>query len=118
MTSINATPTRISAKPSAPLPTISQALDITIARVDIFGGEPVVNDYRFDEKMFTDGTMSFKSFDGYTEEWTDFVYPNRDESIVPPYKHPYDVFFRSKFTTCRITQMRFLSANHFSLVCY
>ena len=70
-----------------------QAMDIAIARVDIFGGEPVVNDYRFDEKMFTDGTMSFKSFDGYTEEWADFVYLNRDESIVPPYEHHYDVVY-------------------------
>lgn len=71
----------------------NQAMDIAIARVDIFGGEPVVNDYRFDENMLTDGTMSFKSFDGYTEEWADFVYLNRDESIVPPYEHPYDVVY-------------------------
>ena len=70
-----------------------QATDIAIARVDIFGGEPVVNDYWFDENMLTDGTMSFKSFDGYTEEWADFVFLNRDESIVPPYKHPYYVVY-------------------------
>ena len=37
--------------------------------------------------------MSFRSFDGYTEEWADFVYLNRDESIVPPYEHPYDVVY-------------------------
>ena len=70
-----------------------QAMDIAIARVDIFGGESVVNDYWFDENMLTDGTMSFKSFDGYTEEWADFVYLNRDESIVPPYMHSYDVVY-------------------------
>ena len=71
----------------------NQAMDIAIARVDIFGGEPVVNDYQFDENMLTDGTMSFKSFDGYTEEWADFVYQHRDETIVPPYMHSYDVVY-------------------------
>ena len=71
----------------------NQAMDIAIARVDIFGGEPVVNDFRFDENLFTDGTMSFKSFNGYTEEWADFVYLNRDETIVPPFEHSYDVVY-------------------------
>lgn len=70
-----------------------QAMDVAIARVDIFGGEPMVNAYRFDETLLSNGTLSFKTFDGYTEEWADFVYQHRDESIVPPYMHPYDVVY-------------------------
>ena len=44
----------------------NQAMDVALARVDIFGGEPVVNAYCFDESLLNDGTLSFKSFEGYT----------------------------------------------------
>ena len=70
-----------------------QAMEVACARVDIFGGEPIVNAFLFDEKHLTDGTFTFKSFDAYTEEWADFIYKHRDETIVPPYQHPYDVVF-------------------------
>ena len=70
-----------------------QAMDVANARVDIFGGEPVVNEFHFDETLLSDGTFSFKSFDAYTEEWADFVYQHRDETNVPPYMHSYDVVY-------------------------
>ena len=70
-----------------------QALDVALARVDIFGGEPVINTYKFNERLLEDGTLSFKSFDGYTEEWADFVYQHRDETNVPPYMHTFDVVY-------------------------
>lgn len=71
----------------------NQAMDVALARVDIFGGEPVVNAYCFDESLLNDGTLLFKSFDGYTEEWADFIYNHRDETNVPPYMHPFDVVY-------------------------
>ena len=71
----------------------NQALDVANARVDIFGGEPFVNVFHFDEALLVDGTMTFKTFDGYTEEWADFIYKHRDETIVPPYKHSFDVVY-------------------------
>ena len=70
-----------------------RAMDVALARVDIFGGEPVVNAYCFDENHLADGTLSFKSFEGYTEEWADFIYNHRDETNVPPYMHTFDVVF-------------------------
>ena len=70
-----------------------QAMDVAHARVDIFGGEPVVNEYRFDETLLTDGALSFKTFEAYTEDWADFVYQHRDETNVPPYMHGYDVVY-------------------------
>ena len=70
-----------------------QATEVALACVDIFGGEPIVNAYHFDEQLLKDGTLSFKSFDGYTEEWADFVYQHRDETNVPPYMHSYDVVY-------------------------
>ena len=71
----------------------SQALDVANARVDIFGGVPVVNAYSFQDALLSDGTLRFKSFDAYTEEWADFVYNHRDETIVPPYMHDFDVVY-------------------------
>lgn len=71
----------------------SQAMDVADARVDIFGGEPVVNTFIFDEIHMTDGSLRFKSFDGYTEEWADFIYKHRDETHVPPYMHNFDVVY-------------------------
>ena len=71
----------------------SQALEIANARVDIFGGEPVVNVYQFDERLLTDGTLSFQRFDDYTDEWGDFIYLHRDESYDPPYMHSFDVVY-------------------------
>ena len=72
---------------------IAQAMDVANARVDIFGGVPVVNEFLFDETRLSDGTLSFRSFDSYTEEWADFVYQHRDETNVPPYMHSYDVVY-------------------------
>lgn len=70
-----------------------QANEVALARVDIFGGVSIVNTYQFDEQLLKDGTLSFRSFDGYTEEWADFVYQHRDETMVPPYMHSYDVVY-------------------------
>ena len=42
---------------------IVQAKDVANARVDIFGGEPVVNEFLFDESLLSNGKLSFKSFD-------------------------------------------------------
>lgn len=72
---------------------IVQAKDVANARVDIFGGEPVVNEFHFDESLLSNGKLSFKSFDAYTEEWADFVYQHRDETNFPPYMHSYDVVY-------------------------
>ena len=71
----------------------SQAIDIANARVDIFGGEPIVNIFRFDEHKLADGSLSFMSFDDYTDEWGDFIYQHRDESYDPPYMHSFDVVY-------------------------
>lgn len=70
-----------------------QAMDVALARVDIFGGEPIVNEFRFDENLLKDGTLTFKVFDAYTEEWADFIFQHRDETIDPPYHHPFDVVY-------------------------
>lgn len=58
-----------------------------------FRGEPIVNTFRFNEQLLKDGTLSFKSFSEYNEEWADFVFQHRDVTNVPPYKHFFDVVY-------------------------
>ena len=57
-------------------------MNVANARVDIFGGTPVVNEFTFQELLLTDGTLRFKQFDSYTEEWAEFVYKHRDRRIL------------------------------------
>ena len=38
-------------------------------------------------------SRAYKQFDGYSEEWADFIYQHRDETIIPPYMHPFDVVY-------------------------
>lgn len=71
----------------------NQAMDIANARVDIYGGKPIINTFCFDDTQLTDGTLIIKLFDGYTEEWADFIFKHRDETIVPPYQHSFDVVY-------------------------
>jgi len=70
-----------------------QAWEMAKARVDFFGGEPVVNSFRFENELLTNGGLLFKSFEAYTEDWADFIYKHRDESFVPPYMHSFDVVY-------------------------
>ena len=46
----------------------NQAMNVANARVDIFGGKPVVSSYHFDERLFADGTLSLKSFENYSNK--------------------------------------------------
>ena len=70
-----------------------QAQVVANARVSLFGGEPVINEYEFDESKLKDGSLRFFRFDGYTEDWADFIFKHRDDSIVPPYMHDFDVVY-------------------------
>ena len=71
----------------------AQALVVANARVSLFGGEPVVNEYEFDDSLVENGLLSFRSFDSYSEDWADFIFKHRDDSVAPPYQHEYDVVY-------------------------
>lgn len=55
-----------------------------------FGGEPTLNVFEFDERKLSDSSLKVLKFDGYSKEWADFVFANRNsktgESI-----HNYDI---------------------------
>lgn len=54
----------------------------------IYGGEPVVTEFEFDETALN--TLSVKTFEKPSEEWALFIMANRDRNEAHPI-HCYDV---------------------------
>lgn len=61
-----------------------QAEHIVQARTSIFGGEPIINTYEFDEAILKRDDLQHIHFSSYTEEWARFVFDNRDEKKSHP----------------------------------
>lgn len=61
-------------------------------KATIEGGEPVMNTYSFDERLLTSGELKVLTFDGYTREWADFIFMNRNNKKSAPV-HDYDIVY-------------------------
>lgn len=46
-------------------------------KVQLFGGQSIVQCYEFDETHLNDGTLRFLRFDGYSKDWAEFILANR-----------------------------------------
>lgn len=57
----------------------SQAEEMATLKADFLGGTPIVSTFEFDEKQLTDGTLRFKRFEDYSEEWAHFIFDHRNE---------------------------------------
>lgn len=55
-----------------------QAWERAYAAVNIWGGEPCVTVFEFDESLMNAGEMKVLQFDAYTEQWADFIFANRN----------------------------------------
>ncbi|MBO4985462.1 MAG: DUF3990 domain-containing protein [Bacteroides sp.] len=68
-----------------------QAAELAERKTEQLGeGEPVVNEYDFDENVLHNGNLSVKRFEGYSKEWAEFVLSNR-KNRTRISSHPYDV---------------------------
>ena len=67
-----------------------QALEMAQFKAEFAELPPVVNVYRFDEKLLQE--FKYKRFEAYTEEWAHFVYNHRTEPKGRTL-HDYDVVF-------------------------
>ena len=56
------------------------------------GGEPVMNTYLFDEQVLRSGELKVLTFEGYTREWADFIFLNRNNKTTTP-AHDYDIVY-------------------------
>lgn len=52
--------------------------------------EGFVTEFEYSETAFTRSVCKIKCFDGYSEEWLDFVVMNRDRNVPEP-AHEYDI---------------------------
>ena len=67
-----------------------QALEMAQFKAEFAELPPVVNVYRFDEKLLRE--FKYKRFETYTEEWAHFVYNHRTEPQGRTL-HDYDIVF-------------------------
>lgn len=54
-----------------------QAEEMAAFKADFEGGEPVINVYEFDERLFN--SFRYKRFEEYSQDWAHFVYDHRTE---------------------------------------
>ena len=70
-----------------------QANDQAFSKVDqMKTGEPIVNEFLFDETLMTSGELKTRIFDEYSVEWAEFVLMNRNSKIAQP-SHDYDIVY-------------------------
>ena len=67
-----------------------QAMEMAQFKAEFAELPPVVNVYRFDEKLLRE--FKYKRFEAYTEEWAHFVYNHRTDPQGRTL-HDYDVVF-------------------------
>jgi hypothetical protein len=56
------------------------------------GGVPVMNTYLFDETVLTSNLLRVLTFEGYTREWAEFIFLNRNNRSASPV-HDYDIVY-------------------------
>ena len=58
----------------------------------IEGGTPVMNTYLFDEGLLVSGELKVRRFEGYTRDWADFIFLNRNNKTDRPV-HDFDIVY-------------------------
>lgn len=56
------------------------------------GGSPVMNTYLFDEQLLRSGELKVLIFEGYTREWAEFIFLNRNNPNAEP-AQDYDIVY-------------------------
>lgn len=70
-----------------------QAQEQAFSKVDqLKTGEPIVNEFLFDEVNMTSGEFRVKIFEDYNVEWAEFVLMNRNKKVLQP-SHDYDIVY-------------------------
>lgn len=69
-----------------------QAWERAYAAIALWGGEPYVTRFAFDERLMASDEIKVLVFEGYTEEWADFIFANR-ERRKPAFHHDFDIVY-------------------------
>ena len=70
----------------------TQAEEMAKFKVQLFGGQTIVQSYEFDEAHLNDGTLRFLRFDGYSKDWATFILANRQNKNADNI-HDYDIVY-------------------------
>ena len=70
----------------------AQAEEMAKFKVQLFGGQTIVQSYEFDEACLSDGTLRFLRFDGYSKDWATFILANRQNKNADNI-HDYDIVY-------------------------
>ena len=70
----------------------AQAEEIAKFKVQLFGGQIIVQSYEFDEAHLSDGTLRFLRFDGYSRDWATFILANRQNKNADNI-YDYDIVY-------------------------
>lgn len=70
----------------------TQAEEMAKFKVQLFGGQTIVQSYEFDEAHLNDGTFRFLRFDGYSKDWATFILANRQNKNADNI-HDYDIVY-------------------------
>lgn len=70
----------------------TQAEEMAKFKVQLFGGQTIVQSYEFDEAHLNDGTLQFLRFDGYSKDWATFILANRQNKNADNI-HDYDIVY-------------------------
>lgn len=68
---------------------MSQAMEMAKFKAALLGGEPLVTKFEFNDSMMQSLDLRTKIFNGYSEEWADFVFANREGLEVEQYDIVY-----------------------------
>ena len=67
-----------------------QAVELSEKRASRDGGNPIVQEYEFDEKQLDNSAIRVLRFSNPTTKWAEFIYKNRKRQ-EPIYLHGYDI---------------------------
>ncbi len=70
----------------------SQAVELAESKMAFLGGEATVTAFEFDESVMVGSRLKVLSFEGYSKEWAQFVYNNRENYSDTPL-HEYDIVY-------------------------
>ena len=88
-----------------------QALEMAEKKSRLFGGEPTITCYQFDEEaVLADPNVNYKRFDNYSLEWGEFIKLNRDNKTRTQL-HNYDIVYGPIANDTVGFQLRRLNAN-------
>jgi len=70
----------------------AQAEEMAKFKVQLFGGQTIVQSYEFDKGHLNDGSLRFLRFDGYSKDWATFILANRQNKNADNI-HDYDIVY-------------------------